>query len=124
MIAHVVLFRPQAGLTGTERESFIAALEDALTNIPLITRARVGRRIVLGHHYDDQNSHQFPFAAILEFDTEADLREYLNHPAHRALGEQFYYASDAALVFDFEMMEGEQLRELLIGGHLGPIPNP
>lgn len=114
MIAHVVLFRPQAGLTSAERATFIRALEHALVNIPLIKRARVGRRVVLGRHYDEQNTNQFPFAAIIEFDTEDDLRQYLNHPAHKALGEQFYYASEAALVFDFDMMESDRAKELLV----------
>lgn len=113
MIAHVVLFRPQAGLTDAERATFIGALEHALVNIPLIKRARVGRRIVLGQQYDEQNAHHFPFAAILEFEHESDLRRYLDHPAHKTLGEQFYYAAEAALVFDFDMMESDRVIELL-----------
>jgi hypothetical protein len=113
MIAHVVLFRPQAGLTDAERATFIGALEHALVNIPLIKRARVGRRITLGRHYDDQNANQFPYAAIIEFDTEDHLREYLDHPAHKTLGDQFYYAAEAALVFDFELLDGDRAKELL-----------
>lgn len=113
MIAHVVLFHPQAGLTDAERAAFIAALEHALVNIPLIRRARVGRRLVLGQQYDQQNAQQFSFAAILEFDNESDLRHYLEHPAHKTLGEQFYYAAEAALVFDFDLIEGDRVTELL-----------
>lgn len=105
MVAHVVLFRPRPELTDTERAQFVDAFEDAIRNIPLIRRARVGRRITMGRAYDEHNAEEFPFAAILEFETEADLREYLNHPAHQRLGEQFYFAAERALVFDFVLSE-------------------
>ena len=68
---------------------------------------------VLGRQYDNMNAQQFPYAAILEFDSEADLRAYLDHPAHEKLGEQFYFTSDGALAFDFEMLEPDRARELL-----------
>ncbi len=113
MIAHVVLFRPKAELTDDQRRAFVTALEHALVNIPLIKRARVGRRMMVGRLYDQQNTHDFPFMAILEFDGEADLRAYLEHPAHQMLGAQFYVTSDAALVFDYELLEGLQVRDLL-----------
>jgi hypothetical protein len=113
MIAHVVLFRPKADLTDDQRRAFMAALEHALANIPLIKHARVGRRITLGREYDQQNAQDFPFAAILEFDTEADLRAYLEHPAHQMLGTQFYVTSEAALVFDYALLQGTEVRSLL-----------
>jgi hypothetical protein len=113
MIAHVVLFRPKAELTEDQRGGFVAALEHALVNIPLIKRARVGRRLTIGRLYDDQNTHDFPFVAILEFENEVDLRAYLEHPAHQMLGAQFYATSAAALVFDYELLEGVLVRELL-----------
>jgi hypothetical protein len=113
VIAHVVLFRPKPDLTDDQRRAFVAALEHALVNIPLIKRARVGRRLTVGRLYDEQNTHDFPFAAILEFDSESDLRAYLEHPAHQMLGAQFYATSDAASVFDYELLEGLEVRDLL-----------
>jgi hypothetical protein len=113
MIAHVVLFRPKTELSEDQRGAFVAALEHALVNIPLITRARVGRRLTIGRLYDHQNTHDFPFIAILEFASENDLRAYLEHPAHQMLGAQFYTTSDAALVFDYELLAGVQVRDLL-----------
>jgi hypothetical protein len=113
MVAHLVLFRPKADLTSDQRRAFIAALEHAFTNIPLIKRARVGRRLSLDREYDRQNATDFPFAAMLEFATEADLRAYLEHPAHDMLGAQFYVTSEAAMVFDFELFEGARVHELV-----------
>ena len=94
--------------------TFVDTFEHALANIPSIKRARIGRRLMVGRLYDQQNPYQFPYAAILEFESEADLRAYLEHPAHHALGEQFYIASENALAFDFNMGEGNRAREILL----------
>ena len=113
MVAHVVLFRPKPELTSDERGAFFAALQHALTSIPVIQRARVGRRLTLGRQYDSLNAQDFPYAAILEFASDDDLRKYLEHPAHEMLGAQFYLTSEAALVYDFELLEGAGIRELV-----------
>jgi Stress responsive A/B Barrel Domain len=113
VIAHLVLFRPKADLKDNERQALIEALAHAIANIPLIARAHIGRRKILGRQYDSINTLQFPYAAILEFDSELDLRAYLDHPAHERLGEQFYFTSESALAFDFEMLGPDRARELL-----------
>lgn len=113
MIAHVVLFRPKTSLSDEQRAGFVEALENALTRIPSIARAQIGRRMTLGRLYDAQNSLEYPFAAILEFRSTDDLLAYLDHPAHGALGEQFYTTSESALALDFEILEAGQTRELL-----------
>ena len=113
MIAHVVLFRPKSTLTDDQRAAFVRALDDALNNIPLIKRASIGRRRVMGRQYDAMNSVDFPFIAILEFESTEDLLAYLAHPAHEALGMQFYTTSDAALAYDFELLAPSQTAALL-----------
>lgn len=113
MVTHVVLFRPRPDLTLDERRAFITALDHAFRNIPLIKRAQIGRRLLLDRHYDELNAANFPFVAILEFDSEQDLRAYLEHPAHQMLGTQFYVTSDAALVFDFEIVPGPPFDDLV-----------
>jgi hypothetical protein len=113
MIGHVVLFRPKPDLSTADREAFVAALERALKDIPGIAGARVGRRLRLGRLYDAQGAQDYPFAAFLEFNTEADLRAYLDHPTHQELGRRFYQTADAALACDFELLDGSCVRELL-----------
>jgi hypothetical protein len=113
VVAHVVLFRPKPELTSDERRAFLAALQHALTSIPVIQRARVGRRLRLGRQYDSLNPQDFPYAAILEFASDDDLREYLEHPAHEMLGAQFYITSQAAMVLDFELLDGADVSALL-----------
>ena len=107
MIAHVVLFQPRADLSSADLHSFAASFERAMTSIPQVRRARVGQRITLGRLYDQQNIRDFSHAAIIEFDSEDDLRTYLDHPVHTELGERFYQTAEAALVVDLQLMEGE-----------------
>lgn len=113
MVTHLVLFAPKPTLSADARAGFVAALAQALQSIPGIRRARIGRRVTLGRPYDALNAQDFPYAAILEFDSMDDLRGYLDHPAHLHLGAQFYQSADRALVFDFELLDGERVGDLL-----------
>ena len=99
-VIHVALFTPRANLSVSEREQLTSALHDALNGIPLIRRSRVARRLRLGRLYDE-TSPPFEYLVLLEFASEADLRAYLDHPAHEALGRHFYESSEAAAAWDF-----------------------
>lgn len=102
MITHVVLFRPRATLTIEERTALIESLRAAVTGIASITRATIGKRVLLNRPgYETQMAEHFEYAAILEFDSEADLRSYLDHPAHATLGRLLFTTADAVLAYDF-----------------------
>ena len=113
MIAHVVHFTPRRSLSIDERRALVADLERACRDIPEIRRARIGRRRLLGAAYDSVGPLHFEFVAVLEFETEADLRAYLQHPAHVALGRWFHQGAEAALAEDFEMVEPDGVRDLV-----------
>jgi hypothetical protein len=106
MIAHVVLFKPRGDLSTDARRQLAASFERALTQIPSIRRARVGRRITHGRGYETLMAVDYQFAAVLEFDDEAGLKAYLEHPAHQQLGAQFFDVFEQALMYDFELTEG------------------
>ena len=106
MVAHVVLFKPKPGLSADGRQRLTAAFERALREIPSIRRAHVGRRILHGRPYEQLMTVDYEYAAILEFDTAADLTAYLSHNAHDSLGAMFFEAFDVALMYDYEMQEG------------------
>ena len=102
MISHVVLFRPRVSLTATERAALIEALRAAVSGIPTIQRATIGKRILLNRPgYETQMAEHFEYLAILEFASEADLRSYLDHPAHLDLGRLLFTAAEAVLAYDF-----------------------
>src|SRR5262245_52262394 len=99
MIAHVVLFKPRADLSPEARQHLAESFEAALRQIPSIRRARVGRRITHGRSYEALMSVDYQFAAVLEFDDEAGLKAYLEHPAHQRLGARFFEAVEQALMY-------------------------
>ena len=102
MISHVVFFRPRATLTTEERAALIESLRLAVSGIPEIKRATIGTRILLNRPgYETQMAEHFEYSAILEFDSEADLRRYLDHPAHTNLGKLLFTTADAVLAYDF-----------------------
>jgi hypothetical protein len=103
VIAHVVLFRPRPNLSEDERRALVDAWRTALAQIPVIRRARVGRRIRIGRSYEDLTRIDLPYAAILEFDSVEGVRAYLDHPAHAAIATRLFDAIAEALIYDFEM---------------------
>ena len=108
MIAHVVLFAPRPDISDADRDAVVTALGRACCDIPQIRRARVGRRRVLGYEYDSLFPASFEFAAVLEFDSEADLRTYLHHPAHVELGRLFKHVAQVAVAHDFEVVDASE----------------
>ena len=102
MIAHIVLFRPRATLTADQRQTLVNALRAAVEGIPQVKRATIGRRILLNRPgYETQMAEHYEYSAILEFESEADLRAYLDHPSHNDLGRLLFTSADAVLAYDF-----------------------
>jgi hypothetical protein len=50
----------------------------------------------------------YEYVAFLDFDDLAGLQAYLEHPAHEVLARRFFEALDDALMYDFEVEEGEK----------------
>lgn len=113
MVAHVVLFTPKASITASEREAFVQALETALAGIAFVRRATVGKRFLMGRPYDAMTTPDYDYLAVLEFDSRADLRGYLDHPAHDALAAQFYGQLQIAAAYDFDVVDGADVRTLI-----------
>ena len=113
MIAHVVLLSPQPNLTPDQMERLVASLERAAHDIPSVRKVQVGRRLRLGHGYEDLGTTHFGYCAIFEFDDVEGLEAYLRHPAHQELGARFYDSLAAGLACDYEMGEPSRAREWL-----------
>lgn len=112
MISHLVLLKPRADLSDTGRERLVSAFERAVGAIPVVRNVRVGRRVRLGAGYEATMPDIADYLVLLDFDDEDGLTEYLRHPAHADLGARFSDSLAAALVFDFEAVPLERLREL------------
>ena len=102
MIAHIVLFRPRATLAAEQRHALVNALRAAVDGIPEIKRATIGTRILLNRPgYETQMAEHYDYSAILEFESEVDLRAYLDHPSHTDLGKLLFTSAEAVLAYDF-----------------------
>ena len=103
MIAHIVLFRPKPDLGADETRELIDAFSRAVSLIPTVRSARVGRRIRLGVTYEALPQPDLSYLAIVEFDDVAGLHAYLEHPAHIEIGRRFWDASAEQQVYDVEV---------------------
>jgi hypothetical protein len=101
VIAHIVLFEPKPELTEGERRQFLATLRTAVSRIPEIKTARVGRTLsFLQMPENIIGLKTYSFAAILEFEDAANLQGYLQHPEHNPVREAFWKACSATLIVD------------------------
>lgn len=111
MISHLVLMKPRPDLSTATRERLISAFERALREIPDVKGVRIGRRITTGAGYETGMPDTADYLVMLEFDDASGLAAYLRHPAHQELGERFGDSLAAALVYDFEDVGLERLRD-------------
>ena len=114
MISHIVLFTPRASLAPEQRHTLVTALRGAVDGIPQIRRATIGRRLLLNRPgYETQMAEHYEYSAILEFDSEPDLRAYLDHPAHNDLGGMLFTSAEAVLAYDFTNVGIDDLSKMI-----------
>ena len=114
MVAHLVLLKPRATLTADERDALLESMRIAFDGIPEVRRVRIGRRLLLNREgYETQMAEHFEYSAIIEFDSEADLRVYLDHPKHAELGRRLFAVSESVLAYDFVTAPPEKVTDLL-----------
>jgi hypothetical protein len=116
VIAHLVLFRPRAALPAEARARLGVVFASAVRSIPSVRRARVGRRVLHGRGYEALMQTHYSHVAMLEFDDEAGLKAYLEHPAHEQLGGLFFEAFEEGLIYDFTLEEGDAAISALAAG--------
>ena len=114
MVVHVVLFRPKATVSAEDRKALAQAFEKAVRTIPSVRRAVVGRRVRHGAGYEALPQPDLPYAALLEFDDQAGLQAYLQHPAHEEVGRRFFEVMDGGVVFDYGLQDGTSAGEVVL----------
>lgn len=105
MIVHVVLFRPRPDVTDAQRDALLEAMRAAARGIPTVRGFRIGQQLAQPPQYVLSGFPSFPWVALLEFDDDDGLRAYLAHALHRALGQQFNAAAEAALIYDYQITD-------------------
>ena len=110
MLWHLVLLKPRPELSFADRRGFAAAFRHAVETIPTVRAVRIGRRVTHGAAYERVAPDAADYLAVVEFDDVAGLQAYLQHPAHDDLAERFGQSLSASLVYDFELLSGEDGR--------------
>jgi hypothetical protein len=106
VIVHVVMIQPRAAVDRAAIEAAVADLETASRAIPSIKRLRVGQRIRHGlPGYEQSMTADFAYVAIIEFDDQGGLQDYLRHPSHAALSRHFAALGERTLAYDYEIAD-------------------
>jgi hypothetical protein len=105
MILHVVLYRPRPDLSDRDKHAFLQALTEARHTVGSIRHFWVGRALSDSPAYLMSVSSEFPFVAIAAFADRVGLLEYLEHPTHAAVSRLFNGTAEAALIFDFDVLD-------------------
>ncbi|MGH9162500.1 MAG: Dabb family protein [Vicinamibacteraceae bacterium] len=103
MTVHLVLYRPRADASDEERDALMRATVAAARSIPSVRRFLIGSRVAVQPNYVMRGFPEFPYVALVEFDDEAGLHAYVEHPAHAELGRRFNELAEAALIYDFNV---------------------
>jgi Stress responsive A/B Barrel Domain len=107
VISHIVLFNPKPDVTPDQRRSFALAIRETCRSIAVVQAARIGRaKDVRAGYSRFFGEKTYEYAAVLDFDTEAALIEYLQHPLHRELGRLFWETCESTVVVEVEMRDG------------------
>ena len=113
MVWHVVMMKPRADISRSERAEFAAAFERPIREIPTVRQVRIGKRVTHGGAYESGMPDSADVLAAIEFDDVAGLQAYLRHPAHDEVGAMFGRLLSSALVYDFEVAGVEGLSTIV-----------
>jgi hypothetical protein len=117
MISHIVLFEPKPDLADSDVRDFAQHLKAAMTAVPSVRRAAVGRRIDI-HSGNERNfgDATYTFSAVVEFDDSKGLIEYLQHPKHAELGRLFWLHCARTVVLEVESVDAttDEVIDLLV----------
>ena len=110
MIVHIVMFQPRADLDTATRDKLLEEIATASTSIPSVRRMRLGRRTKHNRPgYEQAMTTDYDYALIVEFDDQAGLIEYLQHPAHHSIGHHFTASAERSLAYDYEMADTTEM---------------
>jgi len=101
MIRHAVIWKMKGFADGQGREDSIGRVKEALEGLPgqmdgLIRHLEVGVNILEGGENSD-------LVLIAGFDSMANLRAYLRHPAHLIVAELLSKVREGRMAVDFEI---------------------
>ena len=111
------MFRAKPGLNHEQRKSFALKIQETCRTVSTVRRALVGRTLDINAGYSRSlGDNTYEFAAVLDFETEADLLSYLQNPLHKELGRLFWECCESTVVMEVEAVDAkiEEISRLLV----------
>jgi quinol monooxygenase YgiN len=82
MIKHVVMANFKAEIGQRERDEFAKKVKETLAKVPGV------RNVIIGQALKGASKPRYDGALFVDFDNEAALKGYLEHPVHKAVAAQ------------------------------------
>ncbi len=95
MIRHIVMSNFKAEVDQPEREEFAKKAVEILTQLPGV------HNLVLGQALEVRGQVRYGMALFIDFDDEAALKSYLDHPKHKAVAAKLPSVFSDILVSDY-----------------------
>ena len=116
MISHIVLFEPKPDLSESDVRDFAQHLKDAMSAVPTVRRAMVGRRVEIHIGNRKFGDATYSYSAVVEFADSKGLIDYLQHPKHVELGRLFWLHCARTVVLEVESVDAtsDEVIELLV----------
>ena len=112
MIAHIVLFSLKEDLPPDRRRAFAISAQAAFAGIPSIRRASVGTSVQIDAGYVRSfGETTYDGAAMLEFEDEKGLVDYLTHPLHDELGRLFWESCSRTVISEVRWRSADSLQD-------------
>lgn len=106
MISHIVLFQPKSSLTIAQKRLFAQSVLNVCSSLTSIQRVSIGRRVHIDPGYERNfGGKTYEYSAVLEFETEDRLIQYLNDPLHAELGRLFWENCDETIICEAELVD-------------------
>jgi hypothetical protein len=102
VITHIVLFRPKGEVGAAGMRAFATMIQTVCRETRTVKRATVGR-ITGKEQVIGRTSYQF--AAVIEFDDEDGLRQYLNSRLHKELAALFWRLCESTIILDVDSVD-------------------
>ncbi len=95
MVDHLVLFTVKEDVRAEDVEDLLASLKELKKGIPNVVDISVGENF-------SERSQGYTHGLFVRFQTVDDLRSYISHPDHQAVGEKLDAMTTGRLVVDYE----------------------
>ena len=94
MIKHIVMMKFKPEVSQEQQDEFAKTLTGSLGQVPGV------KNLIIGQALDVEGKPPYSAALLIDFDDEAQLKAYLEHPAHKAAAAQLPTLCSNVFVLD------------------------